>query len=61
MRPALAYRPGRDPLHAAAAPAAFAFLFSFALLSFVLWSPIVIGSIVISACLIGFAAGAGGQ
>ncbi|MDT7582287.1 MAG: energy-coupling factor transport system permease protein [Pseudonocardiales bacterium] len=59
MRAALAYRPGRDPLHAAAAPAAFVFLFSFALLSFVFWSPIVIGAVILSACLIGFAAGVG--
>lgn len=59
MRPALAYRPGRDPLHAAAAPAACAFLFSFAVLSFVYSSPIVIGSVAVTAGAIGAAAGAG--
>jgi energy-coupling factor transport system permease protein len=57
VRPLLAYRPGRDPLHAASAPAASVFLFSFALLAFVYGSPILLGSVVLSACLIGFAAG----
>jgi energy-coupling factor transport system permease protein len=56
VRPLLAYRPGRDPLHAASAPAASLFLFSFAVLAFVYEGPIVIGSVVLSACLIGFAA-----
>jgi energy-coupling factor transport system permease protein len=58
VRPLLAYRPGRDPLHAAGAPAASLFLFSFAILAFVYWSPVVIGSVALSACLIGLAAGA---
>jgi energy-coupling factor transport system permease protein len=58
VRPSLAYRPGRDPLHAASAPAASLFLFSFALLAFVFSSPIVIGSVALSALVIGIAAGA---
>ena len=59
MRPALAYTPGRDPLHAAGAPAAIAFLGSFAFVSFLYPSPLVVGAAGISACLIGYAAGAG--
>ncbi len=58
MRSALAYRPGRDPLHAASAPAAIAFLASFAVVSFVFPSPIVVAACGVAACAIGIAAGA---
>lgn len=58
MRPALAYRRGRDPLHAAGAPAAIAFLAAFAVVAFACPSPIVVGAVGVSACLIGVAAGA---
>lgn len=59
MKPALAYRPGRDPLHRAGAPAAIAFLGSFLLLAFVFESPIVTLAVGLAAIAVGVAAGAG--
>ncbi len=57
MRSALAYRPGRDPLRSASAPAAIAFLGSFSIVAFLYPNPIVIGAAGVAAILIGLAAG----
>lgn len=59
MRPVLAYRPGRDPLHRAGALAAIAFLGSFLVLAFSHPSPIVTVAVGVAAVAIGVAAGAG--
>jgi energy-coupling factor transport system permease protein len=59
VKPALAYRPGRDPLHRAGALAAIAFLGSFLVIAFVFPSPIVTLAVGVATIAIGVAAGAG--
>jgi energy-coupling factor transport system permease protein len=59
MRSALAYTPGRGPLHAASAAAATLYLGSFAAVAFVFWSPIVLAGAGAAVAVAGLAAGAG--
>jgi energy-coupling factor transport system permease protein len=59
VRPALAYAPGRSPLHRASAGAAVAFLGALALVAFAYSSPLVLLADGIAVALAGFAAGAG--
>jgi energy-coupling factor transport system permease protein len=59
VRPALAYRPGRSPLHRASPGAAVAFLGAFALVGFIFSSPLVLVAAALATALVGYAAGAG--
>lgn len=59
MRPALAYAPGRSPLHRASPSAAIAYLGALALVSFIYSSPLVLIAAAIATVLAGYAAGAG--
>jgi energy-coupling factor transport system permease protein len=59
VRPALAYRPGRSPLHRASPGAAVAFLGALALVGFIYSSPLVLVTAALGAALVGYAAGAG--
>jgi energy-coupling factor transport system permease protein len=59
MRPALAYFPGRSPLHRANVGPAVAYLASLALVAFAFESPLVLVSAGVAIALAGFAAGAG--
>jgi energy-coupling factor transport system permease protein len=59
MRPALAYRPGRSPLHRARPAAAIAYLGALALVGFIYSSPLVLAATILATALAGFAAGAG--
>jgi energy-coupling factor transport system permease protein len=57
MRSALAYAPGRSPLHRASPGASIAFLGSLAVVAFVFPNPLILLSVGIAAALAGFAAG----
>jgi energy-coupling factor transport system permease protein len=59
VRPALAYSPGRSPLHRAGPGAAVAFLGALALVGFIYSSPLVLISATAATALAGVAAGAG--
>jgi energy-coupling factor transport system permease protein len=59
VRPALAYRPGRSPLHRARPAAAIAYLGALALVGFIYSSPLVLVAAGLATALAGFAAGAG--
>jgi energy-coupling factor transport system permease protein len=59
MRLALAYSPGRSPLHRASAAATMALLAALAVPAFAVASPVVIGAAALSLALVGIAAGAG--
>ena len=59
MRPALAYFPGRSPLHRAAPGAAIAYLGALATVGFVYSSPLVLVAAGATTALVGYAAGAG--
>jgi energy-coupling factor transport system permease protein len=58
VRPALAYAPGRSPLHRASPGAAIAFLGSLAAVAFVFSNPLILLSVGLSAAIAGIAAGA---
>jgi energy-coupling factor transport system permease protein len=58
MRSALAYAPGRSPLHRASPGASIAFLGGLAAVAFVLSSPLILLSVGLAASLAGIAAGA---
>jgi energy-coupling factor transport system permease protein len=58
VRPALAYSPGRSPLHRASAAAAVAFLGALAVIAFAYSSPLVLLADGIAVVVAGFAAGA---
>lgn len=58
MRPALAFHPGRSPLHRARAALAIAYLGAFALIAFVFSSPVVLLADGLALVLCGLAAGA---
>jgi energy-coupling factor transport system permease protein len=58
MRPALAYAPGRSPLHRAPPGASIAFLGGLAAVAFALPSPLILVSVGLAASLAGIAAGA---
>lgn len=55
----LAYRPGRDPLRRAGAPAAICFLAVFLILPFLCFSPLVSGTVALSVIAMGLATGCG--
>jgi energy-coupling factor transporter transmembrane protein EcfT len=59
VRSALAYTPGRSPLHQASPGAAIAYLGALAAVGFVYSSPLVLVAAGAATCLAGFAAGAG--
>jgi energy-coupling factor transport system permease protein len=59
MKPALAYTPGRSPLHRASPGAAIAYLGALALVGFVYSSPLVLLAAIAATVLAGYAAGAG--
>jgi energy-coupling factor transport system permease protein len=59
VKPALAYRPGRSPLHRASPRAAIAYLGALALVGFIYPSPLVLIAAALATALAGFAAGAG--
>ena len=59
MKPALAYTPGRSPLHRASPGAAIAYLGALALVGFVYSSPLVLLAAAAATVLAGYAAGAG--
>jgi energy-coupling factor transport system permease protein len=59
MKPALAYSPGRSPLHRASPGAAIAFLGALALVGFIYSSPLVLVAAALATALAGYAAGAG--
>jgi energy-coupling factor transport system permease protein len=59
VKPALAYSPGRSPLHRASPSAALAYLGALALVGFIYSSPLVLISAVAATILAGYAAGAG--
>jgi energy-coupling factor transport system permease protein len=59
VKPALAYRPGRSPLHRASPGAAIAFLGALALVGFIYSSPLVLVAAGLATALAGYAAGAG--
>jgi energy-coupling factor transport system permease protein len=59
MRPALAYVPGRSPLHRASPRAAIAFLGALAAIGFIYSSPLVLIAAGFATALVGAAAGAG--
>ncbi len=58
MRTALAYRPGRSPLHRASPTVAIAFLGAFAIVAFAYSSPLVLIADGVAVALCGIAAGA---
>jgi energy-coupling factor transport system permease protein len=58
VRPALAYTPGRSPIHRASAGAAVLYLGSLAAIAFVYPNPIVLLAAGVATVLVGFAAGA---
>ncbi len=58
MRPALAYAPGRSPLHRASPAASIAFLGSLAAVAFVFTNPLILLSVGLSTAVAGIAAGA---
>jgi energy-coupling factor transport system permease protein len=59
VKPALAYSPGRSPLHRASAGAAIAYLGALALVGFIYSSPPVLVAAGLATALVGYAAGAG--
>jgi energy-coupling factor transport system permease protein len=59
VRPALAYRPGRSPLHRASPGAAIAYLGALAAVGFIYSSPLVLVAAGLATVLAGVAAGAG--
>jgi energy-coupling factor transport system permease protein len=59
MKPALAYAPGRSPLHRASPGAAIAYLGALALVGFIYSSPLVLLSAAAATVFAGYAAGAG--
>jgi energy-coupling factor transport system permease protein len=59
VRPALAYTPGRSPLHRASPGAAIAYLGALAAVGFIYSNPLVLLAAGIAAALAGYAAGAG--
>jgi energy-coupling factor transport system permease protein len=59
VRPALAYRPGRSPLHRASPGAAIAYLGALAAVGFIYSSPLVLVAAGLATVLAGLAAGAG--
>jgi energy-coupling factor transport system permease protein len=59
VKPALAYAPGRSPLHRANPGAAFVYLGALALVGFIYPSPLVLIAAGIATVLAGYAAGAG--
>jgi energy-coupling factor transport system permease protein len=59
MKPALAYSPGRSPLHRASPSAAVIYLGALAVIGFIYSSPLVLLSAVAATALAGVAAGAG--
>lgn len=59
MRPALAYAPGRSPLHRASPGAAVTYLGALALVGFIYSSPLVLLAAATATALAGIAAGAG--
>ena len=59
MKPALAYAPGRSPLHRARPGAAVAYLGALALVGFIYSSPLVLIAAALATALAGYAAGAG--
>jgi energy-coupling factor transport system permease protein len=59
VKPALAYRPGRSPLHRASPGAAIAYLGALALVGFIYSSPLVLLAAGLATVLAGYAAGAG--
>jgi energy-coupling factor transport system permease protein len=59
MKSALAYSPGRSPLHRASPGAAIAFLGALALVGFIYSSPLVLVAAALATALAGYAAGAG--
>jgi energy-coupling factor transport system permease protein len=59
VKPALAYSPGRSPLHRASAGAAIAYLGGLAAVGFIYSSPLVLLAAATATGLAGFAAGAG--
>jgi energy-coupling factor transport system permease protein len=59
MKPALAYRPGRSPLHRASPGAALGYLGALALVGFIYSSPVILIAAGAATALVGYAAGAG--
>ncbi|HEY6637944.1 MAG TPA: CbiQ family ECF transporter T component [Solirubrobacterales bacterium] len=59
MKPALAYSPGRSPLHRASPGAAVTYLGALALVGFIYSSPLVLIGAGVATALVGYAAGAG--
>jgi energy-coupling factor transport system permease protein len=59
MKPALAYAPGRSPLHRASPGAAIAYLGALAVVGFIYSSPLVLVAAGLATALAGIAAGAG--
>lgn len=59
MKPALAYAPGRSPLHRARPGAAIAYFGALALVGFIYSSPLVLIAAALATALAGYAAGAG--
>jgi energy-coupling factor transport system permease protein len=59
VRPALAYRPGRSPLHRANPAAAIAYLGALAAVGFIYSSPLVLVAAGVATAMAGIAAGAG--
>lgn len=59
MKPALAYAPGRSPLHRASPGAAIAYLGALAVVGFIYSSPLVLVASGVATALAGYAAGAG--
>jgi energy-coupling factor transport system permease protein len=59
VKPALAYAPGRSPLHRARPGAAVAYLGALALVGFIYSSPLVLIAAALATALAGYAAGAG--
>jgi energy-coupling factor transport system permease protein len=59
VKPALAYAPGRSPLHRGSPGAAVAYLGALALVGFIYSSPMVLIAASVATALVGYAAGAG--
>jgi energy-coupling factor transport system permease protein len=59
VKPALAYSPGRSPLHRASPGAAVAYLGALALVGFIYSSPLILLVAIVVTALVGVAAGAG--
>jgi energy-coupling factor transport system permease protein len=59
VKPALAYSPGRSPLHRASPGAAIAYLGALAVVGFIFSSPLVLVAAGVATALAGYAAGAG--